>query len=116
MGQDVSDIGQSIVIKGDVKASEDLTVEGRVSGSIDLASNVLTIGPTGRTEADLMAKEIVVEGTATGNLVATERLKIGQKAKITGDLIAPKVVMAEGATFKGKIDMSKKPEPSTAGR
>ena len=104
-GTKVINIGKSVIIKGQVNSDEDLTIEGRVEGMIDLRQNVLTIGPNGKIEADLLAKSIVVLGDVTGNVTATERIEIRDNGSVDGDLVSPRVVITEGAHFRGSVDM-----------
>lgn len=98
-------IGQSVVIKGELSAKEDLTIEGRVEGHIDLEQNVVTIGPNAKIQADVLAKVIRVMGTVTGDVEATESIDIRETATVEGKLAAPCVGMAPGATFQGQVDM-----------
>ncbi len=104
-------IGKSIVIKGELSGDEDLTIEGQVEGKIELRDHVLTIGASGRIKAQVFAKSIVVLGQVTGNLAATERVTIRDHGSVEGDIVAPCVAIAEGAYFRGSIDMQRK-EPS----
>ena len=105
MEQNVATIGQSVVVKGELRAKEDLTIEGRVEGKIELDHNVLTIGPNGRIEAQVLAKVVNVMGTVNGNITATEMIDIRETATVDGELVAPRVGITEGASFRGKIDM-----------
>jgi len=98
-------IGKSVVIKGDLQGSEDLTIEGQVEGKIELKDNVLTIGPNGRIKAQLYAKTIVVLGTVNGNITASEKVDIRDSASVDGNVASPKVAIAEGAQFHGSVDM-----------
>jgi cytoskeletal protein CcmA (bactofilin family) len=98
-------IGKSVVIKGELNGSEDLTIEGQVDGKIELRQNVLTIGPNGKIKAQVVAKTVVVEGQVQGNVTATERIDIRDKGSVEGDLSAPRVAIADGAHFRGSIDM-----------
>ena len=104
-GTKVVNIGKSVIIKGQVNSDEDLTIEGRVEGKIELRQNALTIGPNGKIDADLLAKSIVVLGKVTGNVTATERIEIRDNGSVDGDLVSPRVVMTEGAHFRGSVDM-----------
>ena len=99
------DVGQSVVIRGEVSASEDVTIEGQVEGKIELAQHVLTIGPNGRVKAQVLAKVVIVMGTVDGNITATEKIDIHEKATVNGDLVAPRVRIVEGAYFRGGIAM-----------
>ena len=117
MGQSVATIGQSVIIKGELSAREDLTIEGQVDGKVELNDNVLTIGPNGRIEADVLGKVISVMGTVHGNIRATEVINLRETARVDGALVAPRVGITEGASFRGQIDMqqSQAPKSPTAG-
>jgi cytoskeletal protein CcmA (bactofilin family) len=106
---DVVNIGKSVIIKGELSGSEDLTIEGQVEGKIELRQNVLTIGPNGKIKAQVTAKTVVVEGQVQGNISATERVDIRDNGTVDGDLVAPRVAIADGAHFRGAIDMQKQP-------
>jgi cytoskeletal protein CcmA (bactofilin family) len=100
-------IGKSVVIKGELNGSEDLTIEGQVEGKIELRQNVLTIGPNGRIKAQVFAKAVIILGEVTGNVTATEKVDIRDNGSVDGDIAAPRVAIAEGAHFRGSIDMQK---------
>jgi cytoskeletal protein CcmA (bactofilin family) len=100
-------IGKSVVIKGELSGSEDLTIEGQVEGRIELKQNVLTIGPNGRIKAEIFAKSIVVQGEVHGNITASERADIRDNGSVDGDLSAPRIAIADGAHFRGSIDMQR---------
>ncbi|MGH7302436.1 MAG: bactofilin family protein [Candidatus Rokuibacteriota bacterium] len=108
MHEELASIGKSIVINGELSGSEDLTIEGRVDGKIELRDHVLTVGANGRIKAQVSAKAIVVLGQVTGNLNATERVDIKESGSVEGDIVAPRVAIADGSHFKGSIDMQKK--------
>ena len=101
----VVNIGKSVIIKGELSGSEDLTIEGQVEGKIELRQNVLTIGPNAKIKAQVAAKTIVVEGAVQGNVMASERIEIRDKGSVEGDLTAPRVAIADVAHFRGSIDM-----------
>ena len=105
MKQESVSIGKSIVIKGEVTGSEDLTIEGQVEGKIELRDNILSIGPSGRVQAHIVAKAIVVHGQVTGNLTAAEKVDIRENGAVEGDIVAPRVAIADGAKFRGSVDM-----------
>jgi cytoskeletal protein CcmA (bactofilin family) len=107
-------IGKSILIKGELTGDEDLTIEGHVEGKVELRDHVLTIGPNGRIKAEVFAKSIVVLGQVTGNLMATEKVTIREHGSVEGDIVAPGVAIAEGAYFKGSIDMQRKESSAPA--
>ena len=102
-------IGPSIEIKGSLSGDEDLFVEGRVEGKIELAQHSVTIGPSGRIKADIQGRSIVVMGEVEGNLVGSEQIFLRQSSKVRGNLIAPRVSLEDGSDFKGSIDMTSKP-------
>ena len=112
--RDVVNVGKSVVIKGEVNGSEDLTIEGQVDGRIELRQHMLTIGPNGRITAEVFAKSVVILGTVTGNVTATEKVNIRESGSVDGDITAPRVAIAEGAHFRGNVDMSTKISDSTA--
>jgi cytoskeletal protein CcmA (bactofilin family) len=105
--RDTVNIGKSVIIKGDLSGSEDLTIEGEVEGKIELRENVLSIGPNGRIKEQVFAKAVVVQGEVQGNITATERVDIRDAGIVDGDLSAPRVAIADGAHFRGSIDMQK---------
>jgi cytoskeletal protein CcmA (bactofilin family) len=98
-------IGPSISIKGDIKGEEDLTVLGKVQGTIDVKNNSVTVGQTGQVKADLHADLIVVEGRVEGNLFGNDQIILRSTANVQGNLTAPRVALEDGAQFKGAIDM-----------
>jgi cytoskeletal protein CcmA (bactofilin family) len=99
-------IGKSICIRGELTGNEDLTIEGKVEGKVDLADHNLTIGSTGRIEAEVSAKKVIVEGEVTGNIAAGEKVELTASGRVKGDIVAPRVVIADGAQFKGMVDMA----------
>jgi cytoskeletal protein CcmA (bactofilin family) len=111
MRQESVSIGKSIVIKGEVSGSEDLTIEGQVEGKIELREHILSVGASGRVQAHIVAKAIVVHGEVTGNLTAAEKVEIRENGAVEGDIVAPRVAIADGAKFRGSIDM-RRDEPS----
>jgi cytoskeletal protein CcmA (bactofilin family) len=111
--RDTVNIGKSVVIKGELNGSEDLTIEGQVEGKIELRQNVLTIGPNGRIKAQVFAKSVIVLGEVTGNVTATEKVDIRDNGSVDGDIAAPRVAIAEGAHFRGSIDMQRTGAPKS---
>jgi cytoskeletal protein CcmA (bactofilin family) len=100
-------IGKSVIIKGDLTGSEDLTIEGQVEGKIELRQNVLTIGANGKIKAQIFAKIVIVQGEVQGNITATERIDIRDNGSVDGDLSSPRIAIADGAHFRGSIDMQR---------
>jgi cytoskeletal protein CcmA (bactofilin family) len=106
-------IGQSICIRGELTGDEDLTIEGRVEGKIDLKEHNLTIGPNGRIQAEVTAKSVRVQGEVNGNVAAGEKVELAETGRVVGDIVAPRIVIADGARFKGSVDMSGAPVSSS---
>ena len=100
-------IGKSVIIKGELSGSEDLTIEGQVDGKIELRQNVLTIGANGKIKAEVFAKAVIILGEVTGNVTASEKVDIRDNGSVDGDITSPRVAIAEGAHFRGSIDMQK---------
>jgi cytoskeletal protein CcmA (bactofilin family) len=103
----IGSIGKSVIIKGELSGSEDLTIEGQVEGKIDLKDNVLTIGPNGKIRAEVFAKSVVVLGEVAGNVTASEKVDIRDNGSVDGDIASPRVAIAEGAHFRGSVDMQR---------
>ncbi len=101
-------IGKSVIIKGELNGSEDITIEGQVEGRIELKDHVLTIGPNGKIKAQVVAKAVIVLGEVNGNVTASEKVDIREGGSIDGDIISPRVAIAEGAHFRGSVDMQRK--------
>jgi cytoskeletal protein CcmA (bactofilin family) len=98
-------IGPSIIIKGDLSGDEDLVIEGRVEGKVDLKQHNVTVGRSGRVKADIVAKVVTVEGEVDGNVFAQEQAILRQSGAIRGNIAAPRVILEDGSRFKGSIDM-----------
>jgi cytoskeletal protein CcmA (bactofilin family) len=111
-------IGKSLVVKGEVSGSESLYIDGKVEGAINLPGNRVTIGRNGQVAANISAREIVVLGKVRGNCQASDRVDIRSEGSLTGDVIAARISIEDGAFFKGGIDIRKpgneaKPTTST---
>jgi cytoskeletal protein CcmA (bactofilin family) len=105
--RDKVNIGKSVVIKGELSGSEDLTIEGHVEGRIELRENILTIGPNGKIRAEIFAKAVIVLGEVVGNVTASEKVDIRDNGSVDGDITSPRVAIAEGAHFRGSVDMQR---------
>ena len=101
-------IGSSIFIKGDLAGEEDLSIEGRLEGKIELQRHTVTVGKNGRIKGDIYGKIITVEGTVEGNLYGEEQLIVRQSGTVRGNIVAPRVALEDGSNFRGNIDMSPK--------
>lgn len=108
MDKDVVNIGKSVVIKGELSGSEDLVIEGTVDGKVQLSEHVLTVGSHGKLKAEVFAKIVVVLGEVVGNITASEKVDIRDSGSVDGDIVAPRVAIAEGAHLRGSVDMQKK--------
>jgi len=102
---DVSVVGSSLLIQGDMTGDEDLVVQGRIEGSITLKKNLVTIGKEGRVGATVSAKTIRVEGTVDGELRGKEQVIVTRTGSVSGNIVAPRVTLEDGCRFKGAIDM-----------
>jgi cytoskeletal protein CcmA (bactofilin family) len=108
-------IGASIIIKGDLSGGEDLVIEGRVEGKVDLKQHNVTVGRNGRVKADIFGKVITIEGEVDGNVFAQEQAILRQAGAIRGNITAPRVILEDGSRFKGTIDMETKESSSRQG-
>jgi cytoskeletal protein CcmA (bactofilin family) len=104
-------IGRSLVIKGEITGTEALYIDGRIEGKITLTDNRVTIGRNGTVQADISAREVVVMGKVTGNIECTDRVDIRSEGSLTGDVIAQRISIEDGAFFKGGIDIRKPGSP-----
>lgn len=107
-------IGPSLHCEGKLNGDEDLVVDGRFRGEIQVPAHMVTIGGDGKVEGEVLANAIVVEGEVRGNLVATEQVLVRASGKVHGDIRAPRVALDQGCRFKGAIDME--PQAAQAGR
>ncbi len=116
-GAGTAHIGKSVIVKGELSGSEDLYLDGEVEGMIELHGHSLVIGPNGRVRARIQARDVIIHGKIDGNVQAMERVELRQSAVVVGDIVTRRIVMEEGAYFKGKIDVQKeapKPQPAAA--
>ncbi len=98
-------IGKTISIKGDITGEENLVIEGKVDGTVQLKSNDLTIGQSGRVNANLTANVVRIDGEVKGDIVGTEKVVITKTGRVQGNIVGPRVTLEDGAKFKGSIDM-----------
>ncbi|HUY94328.1 MAG TPA: polymer-forming cytoskeletal protein [Terracidiphilus sp.] len=114
----VARIGRSIVIRGELKGGEDLIIDGRVEGTVQLNEHRLTIGPNANVAADLSAHDVLVLGRVHGNLVATGRVELRAGCVVEGDVRAYRLAIEDNAVMRGKVDLTqtaqKPAEPATA--
>lgn len=98
------DLGKSVVIKGELSGSEDFTLFGQMEGSIRLPDHTLTVGPHADIKADIVARIVLIRGTVTGNVTATEKVEIQASGSVTGDIRSPRLAVADGARLHGKVE------------
>ena len=104
---DIAHIGKSVVIKGELSGSEDLFFDGEVEGTVELSGNSLTVGPNGRIRANINAREVVIMGKVDGNVNASDRLELRQTGLLTGDVITARIMIQDGAFFKGSVEIQR---------
>lgn len=100
-------IGKNVTIKGQIFSQEDLTIDGEMEGSVELKEHRLTVGPNGRVQAGIKAREIVVLGAINGNVEASDKIDIRKEARLVGDIRTSRIVIEDGAYFKGSIDITR---------
>jgi cytoskeletal protein CcmA (bactofilin family) len=105
-------IGGSIIVRGNVVATEDLVIEGQIHGTIELGDRSLTIGNGAVVTANLAAKTVSVSGTVKGNVIGNAKVELKSTAKVEGDISAPKIVMEDGAALSGKVDTGERKSPA----
>jgi cytoskeletal protein CcmA (bactofilin family) len=108
----VMDLGKSVVIKGELSGSEDFTLYGQMEGSIKLPNNTLTIGPHADIQAEIFAKAVVIMGSVNGNVRAGQKVEILASGSVTGDIAAPRLTIADGASLNGRVEMTASPSTS----
>ncbi len=99
----VMDLGKSVVIKGELSASEDLTLYGQMDGRVTLPDHTLTIGPHADIRAEIVAKTVVILGAVAGNVTAAEKVDLRATGSVIGDIVAPRFAMADGGQLRGRV-------------
>jgi|1185.fasta_scaffold163906_2 cytoskeletal protein CcmA (bactofilin family) len=97
-------VGKSVVFKGELSSSEDMTIDGRVEGSIDVHHHALVIGPDADIRADITAGSVTVFGAVHGNIMARDKVEVRQTASVSGDILTPRLALVEGGTLRGRVD------------
>lgn len=111
----MASLGKSVMVKGQIFSREDLTIDGEVEGTVDVQDHRLTIGPNGKVNASVKAREIIVLGAINGNIEAADKIDIRKEARVVGDIKTARIVVEDGAFFKGSIDIireAQKPQPA----
>jgi len=111
VGTGSATLGKNVTVKGQIFSREDLTIDGEVEGTVECQEHRLTIGPNGRVHAGLKAREIVIYGSIQGNVEATDKIDIRKEAKLVGDIKTSRIMIEDGAYFKGSIDITKTAQP-----
>jgi cytoskeletal protein CcmA (bactofilin family) len=99
-------LGKTVIIRGEIKGSEDLVIDGNVEGTVHLSENRLTIGPNANVVADLSAKDVLVMGRLQGNIVASGRVELRAGSAVQGDVRALRLAIEDNAIFRGKVDLT----------
>jgi cytoskeletal protein CcmA (bactofilin family) len=97
-------VGKSVIFKGDLISSEDMTIDGRVEGSIELRDHTLTIGPDADIRANIIARAVTIFGSVTGSINAANKVDIRETGSVEGDINSPKLAIADGAHLRGRVD------------
>jgi cytoskeletal protein CcmA (bactofilin family) len=105
-------IGKSVQIRGEVRGNEDLLVDGFIEGTITLPDSRLTIGAHAKVQADIAARDVIIQGTVSGNITATGRVELRGGAQLTGDIQASRLSIEENAGFSGKVDLVQTAAPA----
>lgn len=109
--QAAAHIGKSVLVKGELSGSEDLYLDGEVEGTIELHNHTLVVGPNGRVRANISAREVIIHGRAEGNINGTERVELKKSCVLTGDITTQRIVVEDGAFFKGSVDLHRESKP-----
>jgi cytoskeletal protein CcmA (bactofilin family) len=109
-------IGTALTIQGRIISSQDLTIDGRVEGTIELGNHGLTVGSGAEVKADLAAQKVTISGTVTGNVTATDIVDLRATGSVEGDIVAPRLIMADGAIVRGRVDAAGKRDNPVAAR
>lgn len=113
-GAERATIGRTILLRGDVTGDEDLLIHGRVEGSVDLRLHALTVGREGEVVADILGRVVTIEGRVEGNIIGGEQVILRSSAHVKGDIRAPRVVLENGARFRGLVDMGEEEEQTVS--
>jgi cytoskeletal protein CcmA (bactofilin family) len=107
-------LGRSVISKGEISASEDLSIEGQFDGTISMKDHCLTVGTNGQVKAEIQARQVIIHGTVNGNITAREKVEIRRTGRVQGDLTAAGVAIEDGAYFKGSIEIQRDDVPETS--
>ena len=113
-GERTARLGASLHVKGEITGNEDLHIDGSVEGLVQLEDRKLTVGASARVTADIIAREVVVYGSVKGNLRARDRIEIKKDGSVIGDLTTARIMIEDGAYFKGSIEIDRKGSEATS--
>ena len=116
LGDEQPRIGKSLILKGEITGSEDLFIDGEFEGTIKLKENSLTVGPNGDVRADVQARSVTVFGRLQGDVNVVERIGICTTGSLEGDVVTPRIVIEDGAVFRGSVDILKVEKTTTLGK
>jgi cytoskeletal protein CcmA (bactofilin family) len=109
-------VGKSVIFKGTLISSEDMTIDGQVEGTIEIRDQGLTIGPDADIRADIVARTVTIHGTVIGNIRASDKVDIRETGRIDGDLVCPRIALADGALVRGRVDTVSETSSTTAAK
>jgi cytoskeletal protein CcmA (bactofilin family) len=113
----VASVGKSVVFKGDLSSSEDMTIDGHVEGTVKLRDHGLTIGPNAAIRADIVARTVIVRGAVMGTITAGDKVVVSETGSVEGDVISPCLALADGAVLRGRVDtLAQQTEAGRVGR
>jgi cytoskeletal protein CcmA (bactofilin family) len=109
-------VGKSVVFKGDLTSSEDMTIDGRIEGTVELRDHGLTVGPNAAIRADIVARTVIVRGAVTGTIIAGDKVVVSETGSVEGDVISPRLALADGAVLRGRVDTLGRDSEANDGR
>ncbi|HTR47460.1 MAG TPA: polymer-forming cytoskeletal protein [Verrucomicrobiae bacterium] len=112
VSSNISKIGSGLKVQGEISGSADLYIDGDIQGKIRIAGGRVTVGPNGRIQAEIEAREIVVDGSVQGNLKAAESARLGSSSSVVGSVVSPRIGIDDGARLRGKIETVRTPQPA----
>jgi cytoskeletal protein CcmA (bactofilin family) len=99
-------IGQGVTIEGRITSTQDIRIDGRVQGSIEVGQNELVLGPGAEAKGNVTARAVLVGGTVLGDIIATERIQVESTGSLIGDVVAPRLIIQDGGILRGKAEVA----------
>jgi cytoskeletal protein CcmA (bactofilin family) len=112
VGQNVAVLGRSVAVRGELSGNEDLLIEGQFDGTIDVQGRCLTVASGAQVKANVLARRAVIHGSLSGNVSAREKIEVRKTAHVHGDLVTAGVLIEDGASFKGRIEIVQERTPA----